>query len=106
MDHVRSVPYHHDPLRVPFGAPHAHLEGPALGWPFRLCAFEPLHYQRLLEEAIVEVLEVAPRALERLRRDAGSDVGAAVTEVEDPAVAGALLVHVLSDEDVKILLVR
>src|SRR5215218_3525679 len=106
VDHAPGVPDHHEPPGVAPGAPHPHLEGPALGRPLGLGAFEPAGDLGFLEEAVEEVLEVAPRALERPGRDPGPDVGLAVSEVEDPAVPGAVLVHVPGDEDVQVLFVR
>src|SRR5919106_365179 len=105
VDHARRVPDGHQALRVPFCAPHPHLQGPALRWSLWLGAFEVASHLRFLQKAVEEVLEVTPRMRKGLRRDAGPDVSPAVPEVEDPTVAGPVLVHVLREKDVQILLV-
>src|SRR5215207_7982524 len=105
VDHARRVPDGHQALRVPFCAPHPHLQGPALRQFLRLGVFEVADHLRFLHKAVEEVLEVTPRVRKGLRRDAGPDVSPAVPEVEDPAVASPVLVHILREEDVQILLV-
>src|SRR5918999_1044140 len=100
VDHAPRVPDHHQPLGVPPGAPHPHLQGPALGRPLRLGACEPPCDLRFLKKAVEEVLEVASRARKRPGRDAGPHVGPAVLKVKYPAVTGAMFVHVLGDKDV------
>src|SRR5215208_8491163 len=105
MDHAAGVPDHHKPLSVALGAPHPHLERPALGRPFWFGTFEPPGDLRFFEKALEEVLEVAARAGECPGRDAGSNVRPAVTEIEVTAVAGAVVVHILGDKDVQVLFV-
>src|SRR5215203_3751244 len=106
VDHTAGVPDRHKPLVVAFRAPHPHLERPAGGRTFRRGILQPGGDLRLFEKAVVKVFEVPARAGERRCRDSCPDVRLSVSEVEHPAIASAVRVHVLRDKDVQVLLVR
>src|SRR5215211_6600162 len=106
VDHAAGVSDRHQPLVVAFRAPHPHLERPARRWIFWRGVLQPAGQLRIFEKAVIEILEVSARAGERCCRDACTDVRPSVSEVEHPAVARAVRVHVLRDKDVQILLIR
>src|SRR5918992_3269526 len=106
VDHATGVSDHHQPLTVALRAPHPHLERPARWRTFRRSVLQPGCHLRNFEKAVEEVFEVPARAGKRCCRDACPDVRLSVSEVEDPAVARAVRVHVLRDKDVQVLLVR
>src|SRR5919112_3702580 len=105
VDHAACVPDRNNPLVVALRAPHPHLERPARGRTFRRGILQPGGQLRLFQKAVVEVFEVPARTGERRRRDARPNVRLPVSEIEHPAVARAVRIHVLRDKDVQILLV-